>query len=67
MEFILKKTGSCRNIILLNMKSFPDIYKQYVKSQTISKIFYKKNVSLAVSNLFRSFILGKLERGVKFA
>ena len=49
------------------MKSFPDIHKQYVKSQTIFKTFYKKNVSLAVSNLFRSFIPGKLERGVKFA
>ena len=47
------------NTILLNMNSFPDISKQSVKSQTIFKSFYKKNI-LLVPNLFRSFIHDKL-------
>ena len=52
---------SCKNTILLNMNSLPDIYKQSVKSQTISKSFYKKKILLAVSNLFRSFIHDKFK------
>ena len=60
MDSFLSKAGSFWNTILIDMKSFPDVSKQSVKSKTISKSFYKKKNLLGVSNLFRSFIPDKL-------